>query len=72
MFFNEATRKDGAGAGVIFVTPDGEVLRYAFSLIECCSNNMVEHQALVLGLEMALTLGIPSLQVICDSKLNIN
>ncbi|KAK3042563.1 hypothetical protein RJ639_001557 [Escallonia herrerae] len=48
--------------------PDEE----AFMLGEKCSNNVVEYQALIIGLQMALELGIPSLAVSGDSKLIIN
>ena len=56
MLFDGATRQDRAGAGVIFITPEGEVLPFSFSLTKCCSNNMVEYQALILGLEMTVNI----------------
>ena len=54
LFFDGAARKDGAGAGVILVTPKEKVLPYAFTLVENCSNNVAEYQALAMGLEMQL------------------
>ncbi|KAK2996034.1 hypothetical protein RJ640_002194 [Escallonia rubra] len=72
MFFDEAARLDGAGARVAFVSPQRQVLSYTFTLGEKCSNNVVEYQALIIGLQMALELGIPSLAVSGDSKLVIN
>ena len=42
LLFDEAVRKDGTGAGVILVTPEEEVLPYAFTLTENYSNNVAE------------------------------
>ncbi|KAK3043903.1 hypothetical protein RJ639_000602 [Escallonia herrerae] len=69
---NESRRSDGAGARVVFVSPQRQVLPYAFTFGEKCSNNVAEYQALVIGLQMALELRIPSLSVSGDSKLVIN
>ena len=43
MFFNGAARYDGASAGVVFVSPKGEVMPFAFNLKELCSNNTAEY-----------------------------
>jgi ribonuclease HI len=72
MFFDGATQRDGAGARVVFITPEGDVLPYLFTLIECCSNNVAEYQALILGLDMAMDLKTTHLEVFRDSKLIIN
>ena len=40
-------------------------------LSELCSNNVAEYQALVLGLEMAIEMGIKDIEVYGDSKLII-
>ncbi|XP_019054990.1 PREDICTED: uncharacterized protein LOC109115426 [Nelumbo nucifera] len=72
MFFDGATHKDGAGAGVVFVSPQREILTFLFVLTELCSNNMAEYQALIIGLEMAIDLEIHYLTVYGDSKLVIN
>ncbi|KAL0404038.1 UNVERIFIED_CONTAM: hypothetical protein Sradi_2044600 [Sesamum radiatum] len=54
MYFDGASHKEGAGAGVIFITSKGEVLPYSFTLTQNCSNNVAEYQALIFGLEMAV------------------
>ncbi|KAL0453379.1 UNVERIFIED_CONTAM: hypothetical protein Slati_1316000 [Sesamum latifolium] len=54
MYFDGASHKEGAGAGVVFVTFEGEVLPYSFILTQNCSNNMAEYQTLIFGLEMAV------------------
>ncbi|KAL0319666.1 UNVERIFIED_CONTAM: hypothetical protein Sradi_5228100 [Sesamum radiatum] len=49
MYFDGASYKEGVGAGVVFVTSEGEVLPYSFTLKQNCSKSMVEYQALILG-----------------------
>jgi hypothetical protein len=50
MYFDGACRKSGAGAGVVFVTPDEAILPYSFTLTSAVSNNVAEYEALIIGL----------------------
>ncbi|XP_019171054.1 PREDICTED: uncharacterized protein LOC109166617 [Ipomoea nil] len=72
MYFDGASHREGAGAGVVFVTPEGEVLPYSFTLTEQCSNNVAEYQALILGLEIAANMKQLRINIYGDSKLIIN
>ncbi|KAF3682813.1 60S ribosomal protein L24 [Capsicum annuum] len=63
MYFDGAAHRDGAGVGVVFVTPQAEVIPYSFTLVNRCSNNVVEYQALILGLEMVVNMKQLQLQV---------
>ena len=72
MYFDGAARRDGAGAGVVFVSPEKHILPYSFVLTQLCSNNMAEYQALNLGLDMAIEMGITDLNIYGDSQLVIN
>ncbi|KAM1506182.1 hypothetical protein ACFXTO_002081 [Malus domestica] len=72
MFFDGSARVDGAGAGVVFMSPQRQVLPYSFQLSELCSNNVAEYQALILGLQMAINMEIAALEIYGDSKLIIN
>jgi len=72
MYFNGAAPQDGAGAGVVLVSPEKHILPYSFALTQLCSNDVAEYQALVLGLQMALEIGIKDLDVYGDSQLVIN
>ncbi|KAL0361044.1 UNVERIFIED_CONTAM: hypothetical protein Sradi_3788900 [Sesamum radiatum] len=72
MFFDGAARTDGAGAGVVFVSPEKQVLTYSIVLNELCSNNVAEYQALIIGLQMASEMVIIEIEVYGDSKLIIN
>ncbi|KAM2301621.1 hypothetical protein ACFX1S_032518 [Malus domestica] len=43
MFFDGSARADGAGAGVVFMSPQRHILPYSFQLSKLCSNNVVEY-----------------------------
>ncbi|XP_050944077.1 uncharacterized protein LOC103493258 [Cucumis melo] len=72
MFFDGATRRSGAGVGIVFISPEKHMLSYSFTLGELCSNNVVEYQALIIGLQMTSELGIKYIEIFGDSKLIIN
>ncbi|RVW90038.1 hypothetical protein CK203_035858 [Vitis vinifera] len=72
MFFDGSARYDGTSACVVFVSPQRQILPYSFVLSERCFNNVVEYQALIIGLQMAIEMKITSLEICEDSKLVIN
>ncbi|XP_070040814.1 uncharacterized protein [Nicotiana tomentosiformis] len=72
MYFDGVAHHGRAGAGVVFVTSQGEVFPYSFTLTQLCSNNVAEYQALILGLEMAVDMKQLQLQVFGDSQLVVN
>ena len=77
MFFDGASRigpkgKIIAGVGVVFISPQNHVLPRAFSLMEPCSNNVAEYNALLIGLQLAHEIGVRYLEAYGDSELIIN
>lgn len=58
-------------AGAAFVLEDGSgtILRAAGRYLGETTNNVAEYQALIWGLEVARTLGISRIRVLCDSEL---
>ena len=62
MFFHGATCQEGVGAGVVFVSPQWQILLCSFSLSELFSNNVAEYQALIVGLQMAIEMGYRNLR----------
>ncbi|XP_071724127.1 uncharacterized protein [Rutidosis leptorrhynchoides] len=72
MLFDGAARKDGAGVGVVFVSPEDDVAPFSFILSRNFSNNMAEYQALILGLEAVVDMKLHHLRVFGDSLLIIN
>ena len=51
MAFDGAVSKEGAGAGVLIKPPMGEPKLFSYKLHFKCTNNMVEYEALILGLK---------------------
>ena len=77
MYFDSATRTNEkkkliSRVGILFVSPDKYMIPHAFSLLEPCTNNAAEYQALILGLELAIESGITMLENFGDSQLIIN
>ncbi|XP_074277875.1 uncharacterized protein LOC141601486 [Silene latifolia] len=72
MYFDGAARRDGAGAGVVFISPQNHVMPYSFTLTQFCSNNVAEYQALILGLQMAIEVSVRDMDIYGDSQLVIS
>ena len=68
MYFDGALNRDGAGAGVLFISPKGEQLKYVLQLLFKATNNAAEYKALIHVLRIAVTLGIKRLLAYGDSK----
>jgi ribonuclease HI len=71
MYFNGAAHYEGTRAGVIFITPDGDVLPYSFTLTKLCFNNVAEYKTFILELELVVDMKQLHLRVYGDSKLII-
>ena len=56
----------------MLVSPEKHIFPYSFALTKLCSNNVVEYQTLILGLQMATEMEIKDLDVYGDSQLVIN
>lgn len=56
MYFDGSSMQGGAGAGIVFVSPNGAVYHHEYRLEYSCTNNMAEYEALIHGLELALNL----------------
>jgi ribonuclease HI len=68
MFFDGASSKDVAGAGVVFVSPSQETIRsLSYKLEFEATNNVAEYEALVLGLRAAKDMGIKEIYVFGDA-----
>jgi ribonuclease HI len=72
LYFDGPVMKTGAGAGLLFISPLGEHMRYAVRLHFSTSKNMVEYEALLCGLRIAIESGIKRLDVRGDSQLVID
>src|SRR3954469_16957853 len=70
MFFDGSKRKQGAGAGVVLISPKGEKLKYIMQVnFDKASNNEAEYEALLHGMRMAKACGATRLIIYKDSNL---
>jgi hypothetical protein len=58
MYFNRSYTLKRAGASVVLIPPEGDVLKYAIQLEFLATNNIIEYEGLVTGLRLAKDLGI--------------
>ena len=54
------------------MSPQNYVIPRAFSLIELCSSNVSEYNALLIGMQLAEEIGFKNLEAYYDLKLVIN
>ena len=69
MFFDGASSREGAGAGVFFVSPARETISLSYKLEFEATNNVAEYEALVLGLRAAKEMRIQEVAVFGDAEL---
>jgi ribonuclease HI len=71
MFFNGASSSEGAGVGVVFMSPSQETISLSYKLEFETTNNVAEYEALVLGMRAAKEMGIREMVVFRDAELII-
>ena len=75
MYFDGAANHFGYGIGVLLISSHGDHIprsvRLAFTDRYTATNNIVEYEACILGLETALELGIRRMEIFDDSNLVI-
>jgi ribonuclease HI len=72
MYFDGSLKLEGAGAGVLLISPKSGQLKYVLQIFWKVSNNEAEYEALLHGLRLAASLGIKRLLVYDDSAVVIN
>ena len=72
IYFDGSLQLQGAGAGIVVISPQGESFNYILQLHFQASNNVAEHEALLLGLRVTTSLGIKRVKILGDSLLVIN
>ncbi|XP_021678817.2 uncharacterized protein LOC110663721 [Hevea brasiliensis] len=71
MYFDGAVKVSGSGIGSILVSPDGKYFPITVKLKFECTNNVIEYEACVSGLQAAIEMKIKKLKVYSDSALII-
>ena len=75
LYFDGAANHSGFGIGILLISPQGDHIprsvRLAFSDHHRLTNNTVEYDACIKGLETALDFGVRQLEIHGDSNLVI-
>ncbi|XP_043700052.1 uncharacterized protein LOC122650728 [Telopea speciosissima] len=71
LYFNGTANQKGCGVQVLLITPNDLYLPLAFRLDFPCTNNIAEYETCVIGLKMALIMGIQEIKVYGDSSIVI-
>jgi hypothetical protein len=58
IYFDGSYTLKGAGAGVVLIPPEGDMLKYAIQIEFPATNNIAEYEGLVTRLQLAKKLGI--------------
>jgi ribonuclease HI len=69
MYFDGSVMKEGAGVGLVFISPLCVRMEYMVRLHFPASNNAAEYEALINDLRIAVELGIKRLEIRGDSEL---
>jgi ribonuclease HI len=69
MYFNGSYTLKGAGAGVMLIPPEGDMLKYAIQIDFSATNNIAKYEGLVTRLQLVKELGIQRLLIWGDSQL---
>ena len=59
----------GFGSGIVLISPEGHKLNSAVRFKFKATNNTVEYEAFIQGLNKAIDLGVKDLKVYCDSEI---
>jgi hypothetical protein len=69
MYFDGSYTLKGAGAGIVLIPLERDMLKYAIQIEFPATNNTAEHEGLVTGLRLAKELSIWRLLIQGDSQL---
>jgi ribonuclease HI len=69
LHFDGLVCKDGCGVGVVIISPNGDVFEALNRLDHDCTNNQIEYEALLFGLEILHDMGVKHMEAYGDSLL---
>jgi len=72
LFFDGSTCDQGAGIGIVLISPRGKKYEFFLPIVATLTNNQTEYQALVKGLELLREIRADAVEIFSDSILVIN
>ena len=67
-----SSNRQAGGASVVLLSPEGDIVECMIRLDFPTTNNEVEYEALVTGLDLAKAVGATSIVIYCDSQVITN
>ncbi|XP_075086220.1 uncharacterized protein LOC142168942 [Nicotiana tabacum] len=71
LYTDGSTNVKGGGLGICLISPSGEIVKQAIKY-DPITNNEVEYEAVIAGLELTKGMGIDQIEIKSDSQLVIN
>ena len=68
MHADESSNRQVEGAGVVLLSPEGDVVECMIHLKFPTTNNETEYEAFVAGLDLTRAVGATSVVIYCDSQ----
>ena len=72
IYTDESSNRRAGGAGIVLLSPEGDRVECMVGLDFPTTNNEVEYEALVAGLDLAKAAGAASVVIYCDSQVVAN
>ena len=72
MYFDGASTQSSAGVGVLLISPSKENIHLSYKLDFKTTNNIVEYEALLLGVKSSKEMGIMCMRIFGDVDLIIH
>jgi ribonuclease HI len=69
LYFDGSSHKNGTGVGIFIISPLNVATKFKYKINGTCSNNEVEYETLVMGLEIFLGLGAKNVVIKGDLEL---
>jgi ribonuclease HI len=72
LFFDGSTCGEGAGIGIVLISPQGRKYEFSLPIVATSTNNQAKYQALIKGLELLREIRADAVKIFGDSMLVIN
>jgi ribonuclease HI len=69
LLFDGSACREGQGVGVVLISPRGAIFEQSVHLEYFCTNNQVEYEIFLLGLQILSSMGVKHVEVFGDSLL---